>query len=104
MSKQSDWSVCVTHVTNGWLIVLHAITELWLLLFFSPNFGRLEVYVGSVGHGVQWDAVTEYHSVPVHRANVCASTPFFIPSSPRPTEHRVPLNPRIVLSMHILTK
>ena len=24
MSKQSDWSVCVTHITNGWLNVLHA--------------------------------------------------------------------------------
>ena len=23
MSKQSDWGVRVTHVTNGWLIVLH---------------------------------------------------------------------------------
>ena len=26
-------------------------------------------YAGSVGHGVQWDTVTEYHVVPVHRAS-----------------------------------
>ena len=40
-------------------------------------FFILEVYVGSVRHGVQWDTegvqwdtVTKYHAVPVHRANV----------------------------------
>ena len=27
-------------------------------------------YVGSVGHGVQWDTVTEYHAVPVHQLNI----------------------------------
>ena len=42
-----------------------------------------EVFVGSVGHGVQWDRVTEYHVVPVHRA-MCKYT--IIPSSPCPTE------------------
>ena len=51
-------------------------------------------YVGSVGHGVQWDMITEYHLVPVHRV-MCKYT--IIPSSPCPTEHRVPLNPRIPL-------
>ena len=40
-------------------------------LFFS-KFG-LEVYVGSVGHGVQWDTVNEYHVVPVHHA-ICEYT------------------------------
>ena len=28
----------------------------------------LRYVVGSVGRGVQWDAVTEYHVVPVHHA------------------------------------
>ena len=59
----------------------------WLL-------GSIEVYVASVGHGVQWDTVTEYHVVPVHRA-MCKCT--VIPCSSCPTEHRVPLNPRIPL-------
>ena len=27
-------------------------------------------YVGSVGHGVQWDTVTEYHVVPGTSTNV----------------------------------
>ena len=54
----------------------------------------IEVYAGSVGHGVQWDTVTEYHVVPVHRT-MCKYT--IIPSSPCPTEQRVPLNPRIPL-------
>ena len=45
---------------------------------------QMEVYVGSVGHGVQWDtAVIEYHVVPVHR-KMCKYT--IIPSSPCPTE------------------
>ena len=30
---------------------------------------RVEVYVGSAGHGVQWDVVTEHHVVPVHTLN-----------------------------------
>ena len=45
----------------------------------------------SVGHGVQWDTVTEYHVVPVHRA-MCEYT--IIPSSPCPTEHRSHPSPR----------
>ena len=36
--------------------------------------GGVEVYVGSMGHGVQWDTVTEYHVAPVHRANMCKYT------------------------------
>ena len=40
----------------------------------------------------KWDPVTENHVVPVHR-EMCKYT--IIPSSPRPIEHRVPLNPRI---------
>ena len=50
--------------------------------------------MGSVGHGVQWDTITEYHVVPVHR-EFCEYT--IIPSSPCPTEYRVPLNPHIPL-------
>ena len=39
----------------------------------------LELFVGSVGRGVQWDTVTEYHVVPVHRA---IRKYAIIPSSP----------------------
>ena len=53
-----------------------------------------EVYVGSMGPGLQWDPVTENHVVPVHR-KMCKYT--IIPRSPGPIEHRVPLNPRIPL-------
>ena len=38
--------------------------------------------MGSVGRGVQWDTVTEYHVVPVH-CGMCKYT--IIPSSPRPS-------------------
>ena len=56
---------------------------------------NLEVYLGSVGHGVQYVGhVTEYHAVPVHYA-MCKYT--IIPSSPCPTEDRVPLNQHIPL-------
>ena len=47
-----------------------------------------------MGPGVQWDPVTENYAVPVHR-EMCKYT--IIPSSLGPTEHRVPLNPRIPL-------
>ena len=58
----------------------------------------LEVYVGSVGPGVQWDPVTENHVVPVLR-QMCKYT--IIPCSSGPIEHRVPLNPRIPLVVYI---
>ena len=67
----------------------------WLSTLTQPA-QPLEVYVGSVGHGVQWDIVTEYHVVPVHRS-MCKYT--IILSSPCATEHRVPLNPSIPLSL-----
>ena len=55
----------------------------------------VDVYVSSVGHGVQWDTVTEHHIVLVH----CAMRQYtIILISPCPTEHRVPLNPRMPLS------
>ena len=54
----------------------------------------LDVYVGSMGPGVQWDLVPENHVVPVHR-EMCKYV--IIPSSPGPIEHQVPLNPRIPL-------
>ena len=42
----------------------------------------IEVFVGSVGRGVQWDVVTEYHVVPVRRC-------------------RVPLNPQTPLTAQV---
>ena len=45
----------------------------------------LEVYVGSVGHGVQWDAVTEYHVVPgTSRVYLYTRQPFFLARAPCP--------------------
>ena len=57
------------------------------------NLG-VEVYMGSVGHGVHRDTVTEYQVVPVHHTMWKYT---IIPSSQCPTEHRVLLNPRIPL-------
>ena len=44
--------------------------------------------MGPVGHVVQWDMVTEYHVVPVHRT-MCKYT--IIPSSPDLFESLAPL-------------
>ena len=54
----------------------------------------IEVYVSSMGPGVQWGPVTENHVVLVHRT-MCKYT--IIPSLPGPIEHRIPVNPRIPL-------
>ena len=51
------WEVCVC-TTSSLAVVAQAQSE------------SIEVYVGSVGHGVQWDTVTEYHVVPGTSRNV----------------------------------
>ena len=66
----------------------------WFQILPLNVLAPLEVCVVSVGLGVQWDMVTEYHLVPVHRV-MCKYT--IIPSSLCPTELRGPLNPCIPL-------
>ena len=50
----------------------------------------IEVYVGSMGSGVQWDPVTENHLVPVYR-EMCKYT--IIPRLPGPIEPTYTSNP-----------
>ena len=33
------------------------------VVFRKETRERVDVHVGSIGHGVQWDTVTEYHHV-----------------------------------------